>query len=230
MAKDVVETQNTALGIVTSIFLFVILLGVANAMLTSVLERVREIYREQREKVAQTAAELRTPHGTFGIDVVEERNEMFLSLQHSNAIVVFDKFARNKDNPKRLLQGNHTGIADPHGIAIDKKNGLLFKKAGPEGHEVAAKVLGSRKRIAAAFGTTPDKFAEEYFKRLANKGEVVEVRPGESVTLEDLVEHAREHVAGYKVPRGLVVVDKIERSPSGKPDYPWAKKTAIAAG
>ena len=39
-----------------------------------------------------------------------------------------------------------------------------------------------------------------------------------------------EHVAGYKVPRGLVVVDKIERSPSGKPDYPWAKKTAIAAG
>ena len=59
---------------------------------------------------------------------------------------------------------------------------------------------------------------------------VVEVRPGETVTLDELVAHAREHVAGYKVPRGLVVVDKIERSPSGKPDYPWAKKTAIAAG
>ena len=29
-------------------------------------------------------------------------------------------------------------------------------------------------------------------------------------------------MAGYKVPRQLHVVDKIERSPSGKPDYQWA--------
>ena len=35
-------------------------------------------------------------------------------------------------------------------------------------------------------------------------------------------EHCRKHVAGYKVPRQLHVVDAIERSPSGKPDYPWA--------
>ncbi|MSQ53685.1 MAG: UbiD family decarboxylase [Betaproteobacteria bacterium] len=60
------------------------------------------------------------------------------------------------------------------------KKGLLFKKAGPEGHEVAAKVLGSRKRIAAAFGTTPDKFAEEYYKRMANAGEFVEVPSNEA--------------------------------------------------
>ena len=33
-------------------------------------------------------------------------------------------------------------------------------------------------------------------------------------------------VAGYKVPRELHVVAKIERSPSGKPDYRWAKKIA----
>ena len=43
VAKDIVETQNSALGIVTTIFLFVILMGLANALLTSVLERVREI-------------------------------------------------------------------------------------------------------------------------------------------------------------------------------------------
>ena len=36
------------------------------------------------------------------------------------------------------------------------------------------------------------------------------------------------HVAGYKVPRELHVVDKIERSPSGKPDYPWAKRIATS--
>jgi hypothetical protein len=31
------------------------------------------------------------------------------------------------------------------------------------------------------------------------------------------------------VPRQLVVVDHIERSPSGKPDYRWAKRVALAA-
>jgi acyl-CoA synthetase (AMP-forming)/AMP-acid ligase II len=55
---------------------------------------------------------------------------------------------------------------------------------------------------------------------------VIELRPDHTVTLEELDAHARLHVAGYKVPRELHVVEKIERSPSGKPDYVWAKKIA----
>ncbi len=46
-------------------------------------------------------------------------------------------------------------------------------------------------------------------------------------TLDDLSAHARSHLASYKSPRHLMVVDEIRRSPSGKPDYPWA--TALAA-
>jgi acyl-CoA synthetase (AMP-forming)/AMP-acid ligase II len=57
---------------------------------------------------------------------------------------------------------------------------------------------------------------------------VVHFRDGQTATLEDLNEHARELVAGYKVPRQLHVVDEIVRSPSGKPDYPWAKEIAVA--
>jgi acyl-CoA synthetase (AMP-forming)/AMP-acid ligase II len=55
---------------------------------------------------------------------------------------------------------------------------------------------------------------------------VIEVRSDHTVTLEELDVHTRLHVAGYKVPRELHVVDQIERSPSGKPDYVWAKKVA----
>jgi acyl-CoA synthetase (AMP-forming)/AMP-acid ligase II len=55
---------------------------------------------------------------------------------------------------------------------------------------------------------------------------VVEPRDGQPVTLEDVAGEARRHVAGYKVPRGLVLVDHIERSPSGKPDYRWARRVA----
>jgi 3-oxocholest-4-en-26-oate---CoA ligase len=58
---------------------------------------------------------------------------------------------------------------------------------------------------------------------------VVQPREGETVELDDLAAHAREHLAGYKVPRTLHLVDSIQRSPSGKPDYPWAKKLAEAA-
>jgi len=59
---------------------------------------------------------------------------------------------------------------------------------------------------------------------------VVEFAPGESATLEELDAHARKFIAGYKVPRELHVVDRIVRSPSGKPDYRWAKALAEAGG
>jgi 3-oxocholest-4-en-26-oate---CoA ligase len=55
---------------------------------------------------------------------------------------------------------------------------------------------------------------------------VVETRPGAQVTLEELQSHCREHAAGYKVPRLLALVEKVVRSPSGKPDYEWAKRIA----
>jgi acyl-CoA synthetase (AMP-forming)/AMP-acid ligase II len=55
---------------------------------------------------------------------------------------------------------------------------------------------------------------------------VVQARPGASPTLDDLAEHTRARLASYKVPRGMVLVDHIVRSPSGKPDYRWARAVA----
>jgi fatty-acyl-CoA synthase len=58
---------------------------------------------------------------------------------------------------------------------------------------------------------------------------VVSLRPG-SVTpsLEDVRAHCGPHLAGYKVPKALVTAPEIVRSPSGKPDYAWAKQLAEA--
>ena len=56
---------------------------------------------------------------------------------------------------------------------------------------------------------------------------VVETRAGfDRPTLDQLDAHCRERLAGYKVPRHLHHVDRIERSPSGKPDYRWAATVA----
>lgn len=70
--------------------------------------------------------ELHTPHGTFGIAVDEEKEQMLLTIQHDNAVVTYRKYAQKDDPPIRLLQGDRTQLADPHGIALDTKNNLIY--------------------------------------------------------------------------------------------------------
>ena len=55
---------------------------------------------------------------------------------------------------------------------------------------------------------------------------VVQPVEGATVSLDELADHCRASIAGYKVPRSIVTVDRIERSPAGKADYRWAKQVA----
>jgi acyl-CoA synthetase (AMP-forming)/AMP-acid ligase II len=56
---------------------------------------------------------------------------------------------------------------------------------------------------------------------------VVQLRPEVAPPGDEaLAAHCRERLAGYKVPRSYVLVDQVVRSPSGKPDYRWAKEVA----
>ncbi len=43
---------------------------------------------------------------------------------------------------------------------------------------------------------------------------------------EEIQEHCRASLAGYKVPRTVVFVDEVRRTPAGKADYRWAKSAA----
>ena len=74
---------------------------------------------------------------------------------------------------------------------------------------------------AVVIGVPDERFGERVVA-------VVQPRVGTAPSLEALQEHCRSHIAGYKVPRKLTVVDAIVRSPAGKPDYRWAKDTALA--
>ncbi|KPL35552.1 acyl-CoA synthetase [Streptomyces anulatus] len=60
---------------------------------------------------------------------------------------------------------------------------------------------------------------------------VVQLREdAEALTLDAVQAHCRTRLAGYKIPRALVLADRIQRSPSGKADYRWAKAVAAGAG
>jgi len=55
---------------------------------------------------------------------------------------------------------------------------------------------------------------------------VIQPVEGESPTLADIEPFLREQLAGYKVPRRILLVDEVVRSPAGKADYRWAKSVA----
>jgi acyl-CoA synthetase (AMP-forming)/AMP-acid ligase II len=57
---------------------------------------------------------------------------------------------------------------------------------------------------------------------------VVQPRAGATLSLDDLVAHCRPALAAYKLPKALVLVDEVVRSPVGKPDYRWAAEVAAA--
>ena len=79
---------------------------------------------------------IHTPHGAFGIVVDEERREISLSVEHDNAVVTYRKSASGEEAPSRLLQGDKTLLADPHGMVLDTKDNLLFVTNHGSVHEV----------------------------------------------------------------------------------------------
>jgi len=58
---------------------------------------------------------------------------------------------------------------------------------------------------------------------------IVQLAPGESATTAEIVDQASRSIARYKLPKVVVFVDKVERSPSGKADYRWAGEQAVKA-
>jgi acyl-CoA synthetase (AMP-forming)/AMP-acid ligase II len=92
------------------------------------------------------------------------------------------------------------------------------EKVYPE--EVEAAVKGHPDVFDAVVVGVPD---ERWGERVVA---VVQPRLGRTPALEDVQAFCRDRVAGYKVPRDLVVVDEVVRSPSGKTDYRWARETA----
>src|SRR5436189_4128787 len=69
---------------------------------------------------------LATAHRTWGITADETRQELYTTVQFPSAVIVYRKTAANNEAPLRLLEGDATELADPHGIALDMKNDVLI--------------------------------------------------------------------------------------------------------
>ena len=92
------------------------------------------------------------------------------------------------------------------------------EKVFPEEVEEALKTYPGI-RDAVAVGVPDDRFGE------AVTG-VVELLPGATVDVDELRSHVKRHLASYKAPKHVVVVNSIGRAPNGKADYRAMKELA----
>ena len=130
------------------------------------------------------------------------------------------------DGVRWAVPGDHA-IADADGLITLLGRGSVSINSGGEKvypEEVESVLKGHPEVLDAVVVGVPD---ERWGERVVA---VVQPRPDTAPTLEALQILARAHLAPYKLPREIVFVEAITRSPSGKPDYRWAKATAIEFG
>jgi acyl-CoA synthetase (AMP-forming)/AMP-acid ligase II len=123
------------------------------------------------------------------------------------------------DGVRHVMPGDFATVESDGSITLLGRGSICINSGGekifPE--EVEAVVRSHPDLMDALVVGAPD---ERWGQRVAA---IVEPRQGRSApSLEAIQELCRTHVAGYKIPRELHVVDKVERAPSGKPDYRWA--------
>jgi acyl-CoA synthetase (AMP-forming)/AMP-acid ligase II len=130
------------------------------------------------------------------------------------------------DGVRHVLVGDLARVEEDGSITLLGRGSVSINSGGekifPEEVEVAAKSHPDVYDVTVV--GVPD---ERWGQRVAA---VVEPRAGAELTLDSLQEHCRQHVAGYKIPRQLHLVERLVRSPSGKPDYRWALRTALGEG
>jgi 6-phosphogluconolactonase (cycloisomerase 2 family) len=60
------------------------------------------------------------PHGSWGVALNRQREELAITVEHANTVVVYRRDATLGDAPLRVVHGSKTGLQDPHGIIFDE--------------------------------------------------------------------------------------------------------------
>lgn len=77
-------------------------------------------------------------------------------------------------------------------------------------------------------GVPDEKFGERVVAVVSRKAQAAAIDSEAQSGFEvDVQNHCRSHLAGYKTPKNVLLVDTVQRAPNGKADYKWAKATAL---
>ena len=123
-------------------------------------------------------------------------------------------------NGERWAVSGDEALVEPDGVVVLLGRGSVSINTGGEKvhPEEVEQVLKGHPSVydSVVVGISDERWGQ----RVAA---VVSRRPGCDASVEELQEHCRVHLAGYKLPRSVVFVDTVERGPTGKADYVWAR-------
>jgi fatty-acyl-CoA synthase len=123
------------------------------------------------------------------------------------------------------VPGDHARVLADGTIEVLGRGSVCINSGGEKIYpEEIEQVLRKHPAVydAVVVGTPDERFGERVTA-------VVQARPGSALTHEELATFAAQSLARYKLPKSTVLVEHVVRSPSGKPDYRWAKTTAMQA-
>ncbi len=129
------------------------------------------------------------------------------------------------DGRRWSLTGDMATVAADGAITLLGRGSLCINTGGEKVYpeEVEGALRQSRAVYDVVVVGVPD---ERWGERVVA---VVEPAPGTEPTEDALMRLVRASLAGYKVPKQVVFVEEVVRSPSGKADYRWAADVAASA-
>ena len=127
------------------------------------------------------------------------------------------------DGVRYAVPGDHAKLAADGSIVVLGRGSVSINSGGekiyPEEVEQALKHHPSV-YDAVVVGTPNERFGQQVTA-------VVQARVGEVPLETELIEFCAHHLARYKLPKAVLYVDEMVRSPSGKADYRWAAALAF---
>lgn len=144
---------------------------------------------------------------------------------YKDPVKTAETFPRDPDGVRWVVPGDYARLEDDGTVTLLGRGSVCINTGGEKVYpEEVEGVLKAHPAVydVVVVGVPDARFGERVVA-------VASLREGHEVTLDELVEHSRTRIAGYKVPRDLVLVDEVPRSPAGKPDYRWAKGVATEA-
>jgi 3-oxocholest-4-en-26-oate---CoA ligase len=134
----------------------------------------------------------------------EKTAATFVELDGTRWVITGDMATVAEDGTINLL-GRGSGCINTGGEKVFPEEVEMVLRARPDVYDVLV------------VGQPHERWGEQVVA-------LVQAASGMAPSRDALIEHCRGHLAGYKVPKDVLFVDEVVRSPAGKPDYRWAKQ------
>ncbi len=120
-----------------------------------------------------------------------------------------------------VFPGDYATIEADGSLTLLGRGSMCINTAGEKVFpEEVEEALKSHEHVedSLVVGMPDERFGEKVVGVVSVNGDASE---------SELIDHCRQKIAAYKLPKQVILVDYVQRAANGKADYKWAKQTAL---